>query len=85
MVLIGGGENCLPLLLSLVDEVEVQGGRSVQVDAGMAMFVVVPGEEPQAEGPGIPDRTEALRKFGAVLHRAELALRERVGVRDVRA
>ncbi len=73
MLLEGRGEHFLPMLLGSIGEAEVQSGRGEQTDAGMAMFVVVPGEEPLAEGPRILDGSETIRKFRAVLHGAELA------------
>ena len=85
MLLVGGAEDCLPLLVCLVSEAKVQGSRGEQADAGMAMFVVVPREEPLAEGTGVLDRPETVRKLGAVLHGAELAFRERIVVGDMRA
>ena len=49
------------------------------------MLGVVPGEEGLAEGPGLLDDPEALRKLGPVLERLELRLGERVIVGDVGA
>ncbi len=66
---VSGIQHRLPLPgLSRVDLL----GRQ-QTDA--AVVVVVPVEEPTAEGAGILDRAEAVGKFGPVFYRLELAFR----------
>lgn len=52
--------------------------RGHQADAAVAVFVVIPLEEAQAEGAGILDRAEPLRERRMVFHGLELAFRERV-------
>ena len=49
-------------------------------DAGVAVLVVVPAEEPAAEGAGVLDGAEAVGEVGPVLEGLELALGERVVV-----
>ena len=48
--------------------------RPHECDATVAVLGVVPAEERAAEGPGVFQRTEALRKLRAVLQGLELGL-----------
>ena len=52
--------------------VDIGGG--VIADAGVAVVVVVPAEEPSAVGVGVLVAAEAVGKVGPVLEGAELAL-----------
>ena len=59
-------------------------GRSQQIQAGMVMLVVIPGEELLAEPAGIFNRAESIRIIGAVLQSSEVGLGERIVIGDVR-
>jgi len=72
--LIGGIEDSLALLPDQRGLVVVDHGRGHQAERGMAVLVVIPGEEAQAEAAGILDRAKAVREFRTVLQGAELAL-----------
>ena len=61
--------------------VDVRGGQVG--DPAVAVFVVVPGEEPLAEGQGVFVGAEAVGEPGLVLGGLELALGVRVVVGDV--
>ena len=63
----------------------VDGGRRHQADSTMAVFVVVPLEEPLAVGASVLDRAEALREVGSVFQSFELRLGVRIVIRAVRA
>jgi len=63
----------------------VNGGRGQQAQSPAVMVVVVPLEEPAAELQGVSEAAEAVGEFRPVLQRLELALGERVVVRDVGA
>ena len=65
---VGGIENGLPLGNQLGSEAIVNGGRGQQVEPGMVVLVVIPGEEVLAEAAGILNRAEAVRVLGPVLH-----------------
>ena len=83
---IGGIENGLALFENERGLVVVDHGRRHQTESGMAVFVVVPGEEALAEGlRAILDRAKAIRKLRPVLQGAEVAFRIRVVVGDVGA
>jgi hypothetical protein len=49
-----------------------------QADAGMMMLLIIPIEEVAAECLGILNAAEALWKLRLVLHRFEVAFRERI-------
>ena len=49
-----------------------------QADAGMMMLLIIPIEEVAAERLGILNAAEALWKLRLVLHRFEVAFRERI-------
>ena len=51
---------------------EVDRGRTQHADAGVAMFVVVPGEETLAMSAAVLDAAEAVRKIRAVLESPKL-------------
>ena len=55
-------------------------GGSHHADSGVAMLVVVPGEEGLAESAAVLNAAEAIRELGAVFHGAELAFRIRIVV-----
>jgi len=63
----------------------VDHGRSQQTDAGMAVFIVVPGEEELGMDAAILDAAEAVGEIGAVFHRTKLTFRIRIIVGDIRA
>jgi len=45
----------------------MHGGRRQEPDAGVAVLLVVPAEEPLAEGPGVLERAEPVGKPGRYL------------------
>lgn len=61
--------------------VEVDRGGGVHADPGVAVFVVVGGEEPLAEPAGIGEGAEPVREVGHVLEGLELGLGVRVVIR----
>ena len=63
----------------------MDGGRSHQADAAVAVFVVVPVEELLAVSASVLDRAEAIGEVGSVLQGFELRLGVRIVIRDVRA
>ena len=63
----------------------MDGGWSHQADAAVAVFMVVPVEEPLAVSAGVFDRAEAIGEVGPVFQSFELRLGVRIVVRDVRA
>ena len=63
----------------------VNHGRAEQAESGMAMLLVVPGEELLAEGPGVLQRPEAFRESRPVFQSPEMAFRIRVIVGNMRA
>jgi hypothetical protein len=67
------------LALAVVDYL-----RSHQPDPAVAMFAVVPWEEPLAENARIFDRPKPLRECGTILQRLELRLRVGIVIRNVR-
>jgi hypothetical protein len=60
MGLAGGVEHRLALGENGLGLAEVHHGRGEQTDAGVAMLVVVPREEPLAEGAGVLNAAEAV-------------------------
>jgi hypothetical protein len=77
---VGGVEGELALGAHLDGGAVVDRCRCVVADAGVAVVVVVVGEERLAERPGVFDATEALGERRPVLQRLELSLAERVVV-----
>ena len=63
---------------------EVHRRRGHEADAGVAMLVVVPGEELARMRSGVLEAPEACGELGPVLEGFELRLRERIVVRDPR-
>jgi hypothetical protein len=63
----GGVENHLASGADLLSPAEMDIGRRVQGDAGVAVAVVVVGEEPGAEHPGRLDAREPARETAPVL------------------
>jgi len=63
----------------------MDGGWSHQADAAVAVFMVVPVEEPLAVSTGVFDRAEAIGEVGSVFQSFELRLGIRIVVLDVRA
>jgi hypothetical protein len=61
---VGGGEHGAALLVDLGGGAVVDVGGGVQAQAGVAMFVVVPGEKDLAVLPGGFDRGEPTGKSG---------------------
>src|SRR6266702_4474480 len=62
----------------------MHGRRREQRETRVVMLVVVPVEEPDAEGARVLDAAEPVRELGPVLQRLELRLRVRVVVAHVR-
>ncbi len=62
----------------------VHGRRRHVADAGVAMGVVVPGEEPLTERTGVFDGVKACREVGLVLQGLELRFRVRIVIADMR-
>ena len=56
-----------------------------QADAGMVVFLIVPGEEAAAERFGVLNAAKTLRKLRLVFHGFEVALRERIVIGGVRS
>lgn len=71
------------MLLGLVGEAEVQGGRGQQVDAGIVTLVVVAGEDALAEGAGMVNGAEAVRRLGTVFQGAAVTFRGRTVAGDM--
>ncbi len=71
---VGTIEHGRPLRLDGSGSAVVDVGGRVIGDAGMAMLVVVPTEEPRAEAVGVFEAAEAVRELGPVLEGLELAL-----------
>jgi len=63
----------------------VDGSRSHQTDAAVAVFVVVPLEELLTVSASILDRAEAIWEVGSVLQGFELRFGVRIVIRHVRA
>jgi hypothetical protein len=82
---VDGGEQLGPRDLNVRRSAVVDVGRGVQAEAGMAVLVVVVGEEALAVGPRILDRAEPAGELGPVLQPLELRFGERVVVGDVGA
>ena len=71
---VGGGEVVRPGGLDGLGTAVVDIGGGVQAQPGMAVFLVVPGEEDLAVCPGGLDRGEAAGEARPVLQGLELAL-----------
>ena len=69
---VGGVENGLTLFTDGRSLAEVDHGGRQHADAGMAMVVVIPGEESLAEGVAVLKAAEAIGELGAILHGAKL-------------
>ena len=65
----------------------VQSGpdRGSSTDTGVMMVLVVPCEEPAAEGAGLVDGFKPLGEFRPVFQRLEVGFRERVVVWGIRS
>src|SRR5688572_26557597 len=81
---VSGGENDLPLCKDDFRLVVMDHGWSQKPQAGVAVFVVVPGEEVQAESAAVLDRAEAIRKVGTILQGPELTFRIGIVVGNIR-
>src|ERR1017187_3503323 len=81
----GGIEDVLALCEDERSLAVMDHGRGQKTQTGMAMLIVVPGEEGLAESSTVLDRSKAVRKLGPVLHGAKLAFRIGVVVGDVGA
>ena len=62
----------------------MDGCRSQQLQPGMMMLVVIPGEEVLTETAGILDGAETVRVVRPVFHGFEVRFRERVVVGNMR-
>nr|WP_261576244.1 hypothetical protein [Frankia gtarii] len=76
----GAVEGGLAVGLDLVGGAEVDRGGGVERDPGMAMVMVVGGEETLAVGAGIGQRPEPVRKIMTVLESLKLSFRKRISV-----
>ena len=76
-------ERGLALRTDLDSGAEVDRGRGVHADPGMAVVVIVGVEEPVAERAGIGQTAEPLGEIGHVLESFEPGLGERVVIRAV--
>ena len=85
MTQVGDIENGLPLGDKLGSLTVMNRGRRQQLQAGVMVLVVIPGEELQAETAGILDGAKAVGVLRAVLHGFEVSFRERIVIGDVRA
>lgn len=85
MELVSDIEDRLPLRDEFGCLAIVDCGGSQQVQRGMVMLVVVPGEEVLAETARILDRAKSIRIVRPVLHGFEVRFRERVVVADMGA
>ena len=70
---VGGGEHVRPGGLDGLGAAGVDVGGGVQAQPGMAVFLVIPGEEDLAVCPGGLDRGEAAGEVRPVLQGLELA------------
>jgi hypothetical protein len=80
---VGCGQHPAPRLDALLGKPVVDLVGREQAEARVVVLGVVPREEDVAEAARVLDRSEALGKLGAVLHRLELRLGEGVVVRHV--
>jgi len=69
---VSGIEDPLALAQDGGRMVAVHHGRGEQGQRGMAVLVVVPGEETLAEGAAVLNAAKAIREVRAVLHGAEM-------------
>ena len=81
---IGGGEHVGSPGPHQLGAVVVDISRGMEPDAGVTVLVVVPAEEPAAEGVGVLVAAEAVGELGPVFHGAELAFAVGVVVGAVR-
>src|SRR5438477_2698632 len=82
---VGGLEDVAARGVQLRCSAEVDGGGGHQPDAAVAVFVVVPVQEPAAMSAGVLDRVEPFRELGPVFQGLELRLRVGVVAGGVRA
>lgn len=78
-------EGPRPLVMAVAGPAEVDVGRGEIPEPGMTVFLVVPGDEVDAEGAGVLDRAETIGEVGPVLERLEVGLGVGVVVGDVRS
>ena len=71
---VGAGEHTGSDFEQLVDPAVVNVGRGEQRDPAVAVAGVVPSEEVRAEGPGMLERAEPIRKARPILERLEAGL-----------
>lgn len=84
MISVSGIKHGLPLEDKLSSLAIVDSGGSQQLEAGVMVPLVIPGEELLAETAAILNRTKAVRVFRAILHGFEVGFGERVVIGDVR-
>ena len=70
---VGDIERPLAVLADGGRQAVVDHGGSHHSDSGVAMIIVIPGEELLTESAAVLDATESVGKLGAVLHGAKLA------------
>ena len=67
-------KDAFPFDLDALRVTEMDRGRGMESNSGMAVLVVVPLEETSAEGTAIFDRAETVRELWPVLEGFELGL-----------
>jgi hypothetical protein len=85
MSAVGGIENGAPPLNGLRCQTVMYHSRREKSQSGMAVLVVIPGEELLGEGTSILQRPEAFRETGPVFQSPEVAFRIWVVVGNMRA
>lgn len=84
MVLVGGLQHLLSVLIDRLRLTQVQHRRCQQADATMVVVVVIPIEEGLTETASIFHRTKELGKLGLVLEGLELRFGEGIVIGDIR-
>ena len=82
---IGSGEDLLSLCKNEIRLAVMDHGWGQKPQAGMAVFLVVPGDEVLTEAAAVLDRSESRGKAWTILHGPELAFRGRVVIGYMRA
>ena len=78
-------ENGAPLFKRLRRQTVMNHSRGEKTQPGVAVLVVVPGEEFLGKRPGVLQAPKAFRETGPVLQSPEMTLRIRVVIGDMRA
>ena len=85
MSCVGSVENGAPPHDGLMGQTVMHHSRREKAQSGMAVLVVVPGEEILRERASILEGSKAVREAGAIFQSPEVAFRIRVVVGNVRA